>query len=125
MAQFVLRHADDRPLTPALRPERESVRRAREYIEQRYADNILLDDLARAVNQSPFHLLRVFRAEVGLPPHAYLTQVRVRHAKRLLASGLSIAEAAALTGFSDQSHLTRHFKRLIGMTPGQFISGLS
>ncbi|MGE5549385.1 MAG: AraC family ligand binding domain-containing protein [Bacteroidota bacterium] len=120
LAHLVSRHADDRPSPPALRPERESVRRAREYIEQCYAGNILLEDLARAANHSPFHLLRVFRREVGLPPHAYLTLVRVRQAKRLLAEGRPILEVAAQTGFSDQSHLTRHFKRLVGVTPGQF-----
>ena len=72
------------------------------------------------INFSPFHLVRVFRAATGLPPHAYLTQVRLQHAKRLLAAGALIAWVAADTGFTDQSHLARHFKQVTGVTPGQY-----
>ena len=67
--------------------------------------------------------MRVFRKVLGLPPHAYLVQVRITQAKKLLASGMAIAEVAAETGFSDQSHLHRHFKRIVGVTPGQYVKG--
>jgi AraC-like DNA-binding protein len=65
-------------------------------------------------------VLRAFRAETGLPPHAYLNQVRVRQARALLASGMAPAQVAATTGFADQAHLTRHFKRVVGVPPGAY-----
>ena len=60
------------------------------------------------------------RAEVGLPPHAYLDSVRIRQAERLIRAGRPLAGVAAEVGFSSQSHLTRQFKRLVGVTPGQY-----
>jgi hypothetical protein len=68
----------------------------------------------------PFRMVRTFTRQIGLPPHAYLNQVRVNRAKQLLANGEPIALVAYETGFADQSHLTRHFKRLFGLTPGQY-----
>ena len=67
--------------------------------------------------------MRAFRKEVGLPPHEFLTQVRIRRAMKLLLRGLPIAEVALETGFVDQSHLTNRFKRLVGTTPKQFAEG--
>jgi transcriptional regulator GlxA family with amidase domain len=58
---------------------------------------------------------------VGITPHAYQTQVRVRHAKSLLCAGLPIATVAAQTGFYDQAHLTRHFKGIVGLPPGRYV----
>lgn len=120
LARLIARHADDPTPARALRPAAPAVARARDYLESRLADEVTLDDLARLTGFSPFHLVRLFRAETGLPPHAYLTQARVTRAKGLLAGGLPIARVAAETGFSDQSHLTRHFKRLVGVTPGEY-----
>lgn len=100
--------------------EKGLVRKCRDYIAAYYARNISLADLSAAAETSPFHLLRTFRQQVGLTPHAYLVQTRVEAAKRLLRSRTAIAEVAALTGFTDQSHLTRHFKRLTGVTPRRF-----
>src|SRR5436309_3146946 len=77
-----------------------------------------LDELAAAAGMSPFALLRAFRAETGLPPHAYLNQLRVRLARQLLDAGLPPAQVAADAGFADQPHLTRHFKRAVGVPPG-------
>jgi AraC-like DNA-binding protein len=66
-----------------------------------------------------FQLARAFAKHVGLPPHAYHLQRRIERARAMLLSGTSAAEAAALTGFSDQAHLTRHFRRHFGITPGR------
>jgi len=107
-----------RPPTPGR--EREAVRHARCFIDERFAEGVSLAEIAAHVALSPFHLLRAFRAEIGLPPHAYLDSVRIRHAERLIAAGRPLAEVSAETGFSSQSHLTRSFKRLIGVTPGQY-----
>jgi AraC-like DNA-binding protein len=69
---------------------------------------------------SPFALLRAFRDETGMPPHAYLNQLRVRLARRLLDSGLPPADVAARAGFADQPHLNRLFKRVVGVPPGAY-----
>jgi AraC-like DNA-binding protein len=101
-------------------PSRKYVRIAKEFIEEHYKDNLTLKEIARVVNTSPFHLLRMFKAEVGLAPHAYLTQYRIRKARHFLSKGTSIVQVALLTGFCDQSQFTRRFKQLVGTTPGQF-----
>jgi len=120
LTQLIIRHADDRPALRTVGKESGSVRLVRDYIEAHYNEDVSLSRLALAANLSPFHLIRVFRNQTGLPPHAYLTQVRIRHAKAFLAQGWSIAPVAMETGFVDQSHLTRHFKRIVGVTPGQY-----
>jgi AraC-like DNA-binding protein len=73
-----------------------------------------------ATGMSPFALLRAFRDDTGLPPHAYLNQLRVRLARRLLDRGLAPALVAAEAGFAGQAHLTRHFKRVVGVPPGAY-----
>jgi AraC-like DNA-binding protein len=100
--------------------EHRAVRLSREYLEEHAEENVTLGALARFAGLSGFHLCRVFREAVGLTPHAYQTQVRVRRAKSLLRAGLPIALVAAEAGFYDQAHLTRHFKRIVGLTPGRY-----
>lgn len=120
LAQLIAQHADGRWAVNQVGAERPYVKTARDYLNVRYADDITLRQLAAAVNISPFHLLRTFKGEVGVPPHIYLTQLRVKHAKRLLQRGLPTAEVAAETGFCDQSQLTKRFKQFVGVTPGQY-----
>ena len=96
------------------------MRRTREFLEANFEQNVSLADLTNLVGLSSYHLLRVFRSEVGLPPHAYLEQIRINYAKQLLRSGMPIVEVAVNTGFVDQSHFTRHFKRHVGITPGLY-----
>lgn len=123
LAHLVGRHADHRTALPRLGNERQAIKRVQDYLQTNYAQNVSLSHVADLVNLSPYHLARIFRKEVGLPPHAYLTQVRIVQAKKLLARGQPIVEVAAETGFVDQSHLTRHFKRFVGVTPGQYREG--
>ena len=122
LAQLIVRHSIDRPVARDAKPERACVRQAREYLEDHCAENVSLEQLASHVHLSRFHLLRVFRDQVGLPPHAYLNNARVMRAKELLLAGAPIVDVALETGFVDQSHLTRQFKRVVGVTPGQFRS---
>ena len=98
------------------------IEKVSDYLRSNYAENISLSELASVADLSPFHLLRVFRNQTGIPPHEYQTQVRIRYAQRLMRSGHSISEAALETGFFDQSHLSRNFKRITGMTPGYYLS---
>lgn len=120
LAQLVARHADSRtePRRVAALPN--TVRAMRDFLHESHAENVTLQQLVDLVQLSRFHLLRLFRDTVGLPPHAYLTQVRVHRAQDLLRDGLPIADVAHQVGFYDQSHLTRHFKPIVGLTPGQY-----
>lgn len=121
LVQLIKRHATPSPNLPPTGKEHRAVQRVREYLEAHYAENVLLDQLAVIANLSPFHLLRAFRAEIGLPPHAYLIQVRVERAKILLMQGWPMAQVAFETGFADQSHLTKRFKGIVGVAPGQYL----
>lgn len=107
------------PETPGLGPHH-AVAGVRAYLEGHFAERIRLDFLAALAGLSVFHLIRVFRAATGLTPYAYLEQVRVHQAIRMLREGAPIAVVAWRTGFADQSHLTRLFKRLVGVPPGRY-----
>ncbi len=106
---------------PTTGQEPEAIQLTKAYIQEHYSENISLHALAQYVHLSPFYFSRVFHKAVGLPPHAYLTQVRISHAKKLLANGASLAEVAMRTGFHSQSHLNMHFKRFVGITLGQYL----
>lgn len=102
-------------------PKAPGVRRAVEHIEQRYAEALSLDDLARTAALSRFHFSRVFREQVGKSPYAYLQQVRLRRAAELLGRGrASVTEAAYGTGFTDLGRFGRKFKQAYGCTPSAF-----
>jgi len=103
--------------------EHPAVSRAVAYLEAS-AGPVSLDALARVVQLSKSHLVRLFRTQIGLPPHAYLLRLRISRACRLLAGGMPIAEAAHAAGFADQSHLTRHFKYYLGLTPGAYVRAM-
>jgi AraC-like DNA-binding protein len=120
LSDLITRHADPKYPLGTVGQERAIVRRAREYLVAHYDQDVSLSELAQVVALSPFHLARVFSAEVGLPPHAYLESIRIRHAQRLLALGQPAVDVALATGFVDQSHFTNRFKRMVGVTPGQF-----
>lgn len=125
VALLIVRHADDSPVGCQVSHERNCIKKVRDYIETHYAEDISLQQLAALVNLTPCYMLRLFTKTTGLPPHAYLTHVRIRQAKRLMAHGCPIADAAYQTGFTDQSHLTKRFKRVFGITPGQYILSLN
>jgi AraC-like DNA-binding protein len=124
LARLIQRYADVHVDQGQPGQERKAVRQARGYIDECFAQGISLTQLAEHVSLSPYYLLRVFRAEVGMPPHAYLESVRIRQAQRLIEAGKPLAEIAAEVGFSSQSHLTRRFKKIIGVTPGQYAQQL-
>ncbi|MBI2800671.1 MAG: helix-turn-helix transcriptional regulator [Gammaproteobacteria bacterium] len=98
-----------------------SARQARqvaEYIESRLETPLTLAEMAALVGISTWHFLRQFRARFGCAPHAYVIQRRIEHARCLLLRGvLPIKEVAAACGFSDQAHMTRQFRRHLGITP--------
>jgi AraC-like DNA-binding protein len=96
------------------------VRRALEYLRERLDASITLDHLADYADLDKFHLCRAFRAQIGMPPHAYLTHLRIARAKELLHRGVRATDVAPQVGFYDQAQLTRHFRRLVGTTPARY-----
>ena len=97
--------------------------RAIEAIRGNLETGVSLAEIAEAAGVSPSHFASLFRRSTGLAPHQYLIQCRVERARDLLRTGdegLSLAQIAALAGFCDQGHLTRHFKRLVGITPASY-----
>ncbi len=121
LAQLILRCAEAPPCLIKLGEERQPVDRVRAYIEEHYDREISLEQLAQIASLSSFHLNRSFRKTFGMPPHAYQIQVRILQATRLLRQEWSIEKVAAATGFASQSHFGLHFKRLVCVTPRQYI----
>ena len=120
LSRLILRYADDHPRPRPFAKEHMGIQRVRSYIEENYAENISLEQLAAIAHLSPFHLLRSFRDQMGLPPHTYQIQIRIMHAKHMLRIGLPCIETAMAVGFADQSHFTKHFKRIVGVPPGLY-----
>jgi AraC-like DNA-binding protein len=127
LGDLLARYALGRRIAGAAEPRRvdRDVQRMVEYLNDNFAVRITLEHLVRSVSATRYAALRAFRRATGIPPHAYLTQVRVERAKTLLRSALPLAVVAQRTGFADQSHLTRAFRRLVGVTPGVFARGLN
>lgn len=117
LAAGLLRPAAQRPGSTAST----AVRAARERMHDDPAASLTLADLAADAGLSRFQFLRAFTRLTGLPPHAYLLQRRVHHARRLVRAGVPLAQAASASGFADQSHMTRCFARTLGLTPGAFV----
>jgi len=124
LTQLIQRYADVRVNEKPPGNERSAIQNACHYIEDHFAEGIRLTQLAEHVALSPYYFLRAFRAEVGMPPYTYLESVRIRHAQRLIEAFTPLAEVAIETGFSSQSHLTNRFKKIIGVTPGQYAQQL-
>lgn len=102
---------------------RRAAERACAILHERLADAPTLGELAAETGTGQFALLRAFRSRYGLPPHTYLTQVRVDRARLLLSAGGAPADVAVGLGFADQAHLSRHFKRIVGVSPGAYRRG--
>jgi AraC-like DNA-binding protein len=119
-ASLLFSHAQDAGSPPEPGWEHPAIKRTKEYLQAHYAHEVALQDLADVANMSPFHLSRSFRQVVGLPPHAYQTQLRLARAKTLLARGCEVGYVASETGFFDQSHFTQQFKRHYLVTPGSY-----
>jgi transcriptional regulator GlxA family with amidase domain len=100
--------------------EHAAVQRVKDWLDANSEQNVSIHSLAGLAGLSPYYLVRAFHRHVGIPPHRYQTIVRINRARRLLTSGEAISEVAYRTGFCDQSHLNRCFKRTLGITPGKY-----
>jgi AraC-like DNA-binding protein len=121
MLSLLQRHA---AVAQAGKPGKEhrAVAQAKELLHAQLAAPPSLEELAAAVNLSPFHFARVFRHATGMPPHTWLMQQRIARARGLLQGGCLPVEVAMLLGFADQSHLSRQFKQVYGVGPGAYRS---
>jgi len=119
-ALLISRHARTRPAVPALKADDARVSAMQARLAEGLAEPLTLNQLADAVGLSPFHAARLFSASVGMPPHAWRNQLRLSRALGMLRQGISVTDVAAATGFTDQSHFTRHFKRAYGVPPGRW-----
>ena len=90
------------------------------YMEDNYMSSISIEELSKVVNLSPFHFTRLFKQEAGMSPHAYITQLRVNRAQDLILRGESLLGIAYELGFADQSHFSRTFLKLTGVSPVKF-----
>lgn len=122
LATLLMRHGRTReaPLQPQMNDPR--VETMKSLLAADLAAPLRVADLAQAVGLSPFHATRLFTEASGLPPHAWRTQLRLQRALAPLRAGASVADVAAASGFTDQSHFTRHFRRMFGVPPGRWQS---
>ena len=120
LAYLIAQHASPLPRIQPVSREHRAVAWVQDYFHAHLGENVSLDQLADLVDLNPSYLLRTFRAQIGLPPHAYQIQLRVQQARKLLREGMSLPQVALEMGFADQSHFTRHFRHLVGVTPGQY-----
>lgn len=120
VARFLERHARPRPPVIRVGREPEAVRRALDYLATRMDRGVPLAELSVTADLDGYRLTRAFTREIGLPPHAWHRQCRLRRAQSRLACGEPVAAVAQAAGFADQAHFTRAFKRLTGVTPGRY-----
>jgi len=120
VARLFERHTRSAPLALPLGREEPAVRLARNFLDGHLDQQVRLRDIARAAHLPPFRLFRAFKRATGMSPHGYQRQARIRYAADLIRLGHSLSDAALAAGFADQAHLTRSFRRSIGVTPGAY-----
>ncbi|KVD44252.1 AraC family transcriptional regulator [Burkholderia sp. ABCPW 11] len=120
LSTLIARHAVVRPQPAPLAADEPRVDAMRERLAADLTCTVTLDDVAQAAGLSPFHAARLFTRTVGMPPHAWRNQLRLQRALAPLRAGIPVADVAAASGFVDQSHFTRHFKRMFGVPPGRW-----
>ena len=112
--------AERTPMAPCGKDNGSAVKGAVAHLQERYQDSVDLEELSVLTGLSRFSLVHAFSSQIGMPPHAYQTHVRIERARALLEVGIPPAMVATDVGFFDQSHLTRHFKRIMQITPGKY-----
>ncbi|AOK03913.1 AraC family transcriptional regulator [Burkholderia sp. AU28942] len=120
LSTLIARHADARLRPARVAADEPRVEAMRERLAADLTSPVTLDDVAQAAGLSPFHAARLFTRTTGMPPHAWRNQLRLQRALAPLRAGVPVADVAAASGFVDQSHFTRHFKRMFGVPPGRW-----
>ncbi|WP_334053326.1 AraC family transcriptional regulator [Burkholderia cepacia] len=120
LSTLIVRHADAQPRPAPVAADEPRVDAMRERLAADLTCTVTLDEVAQAAGLSPFHAARLFTRTNGMPPHAWRNQLRLQRALAPLRAGVPVADVAAASGFVDQSHFTRHFKRMFGVPPGRW-----
>lgn len=124
LVKLICRHGKRRVDEPPVSRSQKQLLLVKEFLDDFPQADVSLEDLAKLAGLSPYYLVRTFQKAFGFPPHAYQIQSRLRCARSLLRRGHSISDAAQEAGFHDQSHLHRHFKRAMGITPKQYLTSI-
>ncbi|KQY19297.1 AraC family transcriptional regulator [Rhizobium sp. Root483D2] len=122
IADALVRHADGDATKRGRTYDQAAIRRACDFLQVHFDRQLNSDELEAVTGLDRFPLSRQFRASLGTSPHRYLVMRRLERARGLIGSGRSLVEIALETGFSDQAHFNRHFKKAHGMTPGRWES---
>ncbi|GAB7535344.1 AraC family transcriptional regulator [Burkholderia sp. 22PA0099] len=122
LSTLLVRHALGRPRAGVPAADEPRVARMRERLAADLTTPVTLAEMAEAAGLSPFHAARLFTRATGMAPHAWRNQLRLHRSLAPLRAGLAVADVAAASGFVDQSHFTRHFKRMFGVPPGRWQS---
>ena len=119
-SEAICKYSDEARELPKVGREETAVFRAKQFIHENYLREITLNEIAGVSGLSTFHFLRCFRQATGIPPFAFVMNLRIEKAKELLRNGWKIVDVAAATGFYDQSHLTNYFKSIVSVTPRHY-----
>lgn len=109
------------PKIPGIGDQKDAVKRACDYIQQNYIENLSLKKLAQIACLSPFHFQREFKKHVGITPHEYVSDLKISKSKQMLLESKNISDVALHFGFFDQSHFSRVFKKTVGVSPGNYL----
>ena len=120
VARLVTDHLEPGRALSDVGREHAAIQRVKDWLDANSENNISIHSLSGLAGLSPYYLVRAFHRQMGIPPHKYQTTVRINRARKLLISGAAISDVAYRTGFCDQSHLNRCFKRTLGVTPGRY-----
>jgi AraC-like DNA-binding protein len=120
LSTLLVRYAQTQPEPSRVAIDDARVATMKERLTGDLLEPVTLAELAQAAGLSPFHAARLFNRATGLPPHAWRNQVRLQRALAPLRAGVPVTDVAAASGFTDQSHFTRHFRRMFGVPPGRW-----
>jgi AraC-like DNA-binding protein len=120
LTYLIMSFSESPPLISATGEQTDSIKRVCDYIGQNYMENLSLKKLAEVACLSPFHFQREFKKSIGITPHEYLSDIRIRESKMLLLNSEDIADIAIQLGFFDQSHFSKIFKKTVGVPPGKY-----
>ncbi|WP_027804057.1 helix-turn-helix transcriptional regulator [Paraburkholderia dilworthii] len=120
LSTLLVRYSQTQPEASCVAADDTRVAVMKERLTGDLLEPVTLADVAQAAGLSPFHAARLFNRATGLPPHAWRNQVRLQRALAPLRAGVPVTDVAAASGFTDQSHFTRHFRRMFGVPPGRW-----
>ena len=120
----LLNHTERRPPALGGLNAHRAVERIKRYLQERFAEPVSLDELMALTGLSRYYLVHTFAKQIGMPPHMFQINIRIARACTLLKAGVPSMNVSSDVGFADQSHFTRHFKRVWGITPSRYANAM-